>query len=115
MMATGTVKKFNEAKGFGFITPSDGGRDLHVVTSAMKAGSSGTLKEGQRVEYTPDEGPKGPLARDVSILSEEVPMTRKPGSSSGGCCEGAKKSGIGGTTVAAGADSAVHHSEGCNG
>jgi CspA family cold shock protein len=50
-MATGTVKWFNPVKGFGFIQPSDGGRDVFVHISAVERAGMGTLSEGQRVSY----------------------------------------------------------------
>jgi cold shock protein len=50
-MATGTVKWFNPVKGFGFIQPSDGGRDVFVHISAVERAGMGTLTEGQRVSY----------------------------------------------------------------
>jgi len=64
-MASGTVKWFNDAKGFGFITPADGGKDLFVHhTSIMGAGFK-TLSEGQQVTFTVEQGPKGPAAANV--------------------------------------------------
>jgi CspA family cold shock protein len=64
-MATGTVKWFNDSKGYGFITPSDGSRDLFVHHSAIQMEGFRTLKEGQEVEYEPSQGPKGPQADNV--------------------------------------------------
>ncbi|GAB4318704.1 MAG: cold-shock protein [Candidatus Sumerlaeia bacterium] len=67
-MATGTVKWFNEKKGYGFITPDDGGKDLFVHYSEIVADGFRTLHEGQQVEYEPGTGPKGPQASKVRAL-----------------------------------------------
>ena len=64
-MATGTVKWFNDSKGFGFITPADGGKDLFAHFSAIQEQGFKTLKEGQRVSYTEGRGPKGARAENV--------------------------------------------------
>ena len=64
-MITGTVKWFNDAKGFGFITPSDGGKDVFVHFSAIQGGGFKSLAEGQKVSFTLEQGPKGPSAGDV--------------------------------------------------
>jgi CspA family cold shock protein len=66
-LATGTVKWFNESKGFGFITPSDGGKDLFVHFSAIASEGFRTLAEGQQVNYNAEEGPKGPQATNVQV------------------------------------------------
>ena len=66
-MATGTVKWFNESKGFGFITPSDGGKDIFVHFSAISSEGFRTLKEGQQVTYDVKEGPKGLQAENVRV------------------------------------------------
>jgi CspA family cold shock protein len=65
-MATGTVKWFNDAKGFGFITPDDGGSDLFAHFSAISMGGFKTLKEGQKVQFTVVEGPKGKQASNIT-------------------------------------------------
>lgn len=64
-MARGTVKWFNEQKGFGFIVPGDGGKDLFVHHSNISMSGFRTLADGQPVEYTPAEGKKGPEATNV--------------------------------------------------
>lgn len=64
-MATGTVKWFNESKGFGFITPADGGSDVFVHFSAIQGQGFKTLLEGQAVTYDVEQGPKGPQAANV--------------------------------------------------
>jgi CspA family cold shock protein len=64
-MATGTVKWFNDAKGFGFITPSDGSKDVFVHHSAVQGSGFKSLAEGQQVSYTVEQGPKGPSAANV--------------------------------------------------
>ena len=66
-MATGTVKWFNEAKGFGFITPEDGGADLFAHFSAIQSQGFKTLKEGDRVEFDAGKGPKGPQATNIRV------------------------------------------------
>ena len=67
-MATGTVKWFNDAKGFGFITPAEGGKDVFVHYSAIAGDCFKSLPEGANVEYETEDGPKGPQARNVSVL-----------------------------------------------
>jgi CspA family cold shock protein len=66
-MATGTVKWFNESKGFGFISPEDGGKDVFVHFSAIKADGFRTLAEGQAVNFDVEDGPKGPQASNVTL------------------------------------------------
>ena len=65
-MTTGTVKWFNEAKGFGFITPSDGGKDVFVHFSEIRAEGFKVLAEGQSVTFNVENGPKGPQATRVT-------------------------------------------------
>ncbi|MEJ6055543.1 cold-shock protein [Aeromonas salmonicida subsp. salmonicida] len=62
---TGTVKFFNPEKGFGFISPADGSKDVFVHFSAIQSTSFKTLDEGQRVEFTIEQGQKGPAAANV--------------------------------------------------
>ena len=64
-MPSGTVKWFNEKKGFGFITPDDGGQDLFVHYSSIESDGFKSLREGQAVEYEVGEGQKGPAATNV--------------------------------------------------
>ena len=65
-MATGTVKWFNDAKGFGFITPDDGGEDLFAHFSAISMNGFKTLKEGQKVSFEVTQGPKGKQASNIN-------------------------------------------------
>ncbi len=65
-MATGTVKWFNDSKGFGFITPDDGGEDLFAQFSAIIATGCKSLKEGQRVTFDVTDGPKGKQASNIN-------------------------------------------------
>jgi CspA family cold shock protein len=64
-MATGTVKWFNATKGYGFITPSNGGDDVFAHYSAIEMEGYKTLKEGQQVEFEIQDGPKGPQASHI--------------------------------------------------
>jgi CspA family cold shock protein len=65
---TGQVKWFNESKGFGFIEQSDGGKDVFVHFSAIQGDGFKTLAEGQKVEYTIEDSPRGPAAANVVVL-----------------------------------------------
>jgi CspA family cold shock protein len=67
-MATGTVKWFNDAKGFGFITPEGGGPDLFAHFSAIQSNGFKTLPEGARVEFDVVSGPKGLQAANIKPL-----------------------------------------------
>ena len=64
-MPTGTVKWFNDQKGYGFITPDDGSPDLFVHHSAIQGGGFRTLAENDKVEFEVGQGPKGPRAENV--------------------------------------------------
>jgi CspA family cold shock protein len=67
-MATGTVKWFNSEKGFGFIAPDDGSRDVFAHFSAISGSGYRSLEENQRVEFETEEGPKGPQAADIRAI-----------------------------------------------
>ncbi len=64
-MATGTVKWFNDSKGYGFITPEAGGEDLFAHFSAIQMNDFKTLKEGQKVQFDVVAGPKGKQASNI--------------------------------------------------
>jgi cold shock protein len=68
VMAEGTVKWFNSEKGYGFITPDDGGKDVFVHFSAISGTGYKTLDEGQRVYFETTQGQKGPQAESVEAL-----------------------------------------------
>ena len=68
MRTTGTVKWFNAEKGYGFITPEDGGKDCFVHFSAIQGGGFRSLDEGERVEFDIGQGQKGPQAENVTRL-----------------------------------------------
>jgi cold shock protein len=68
-MATGTVKWFNESKGYGFISPDDSEKDLFVHFSAISGDGYKSLTEGAKVEFEPAEGEKGPQATNVVQLN----------------------------------------------
>jgi CspA family cold shock protein len=67
-MATGTVKWFNESKGFGFITPDDGGADVFAHFSAIQGSGFKTLPEGQKVSFDVTKGPKGLQAANIVAI-----------------------------------------------
>ncbi len=69
MRQTGTVKFFNQAKGFGFITPDDGGKDVFVHVSAVERSNVGMLDEGMKISFEthPDPKGKGPKAIDLEL------------------------------------------------
>ena len=64
-MATGTVKWFSTEKGFGFITPEDGGADVFAHHSAIESNGYKSLDEGQKVQFEVAQGPKGPQAEHI--------------------------------------------------
>jgi CspA family cold shock protein len=66
-MASGTVKWFNDEKRFGFITPDDGGQDYFVHQTALLDGAR-SLPDGAKVEFEPEQGPKGPKAVNVKLV-----------------------------------------------
>ncbi|HEU0055124.1 MAG TPA: cold-shock protein [Longimicrobium sp.] len=68
MRTTGTVKWFNDTKGFGFITPEDGSKDCFVHHSAIQMQGFKSLAEGARVEFDVVQGQKGPAAENVTVV-----------------------------------------------
>ena len=68
-MATGIVKWFNDDKGYGFITPDDGGKDLFVHHSDVAGQGFKSLAEGAKVEFEPSQGQKGPQATNVRAVA----------------------------------------------
>lgn len=70
-MATGTVKWFNNAKGYGFVTPDQGEQDVFIHFSAINMDGYKTLKEGQKVQFELEEGPKGLHAANLQSLSPD--------------------------------------------
>ena len=67
-MATGTVKWFSDEKGFGFVTPDEGGKDLFVHHTGINGNGFRTLTEGARVSYDAENGDKGPKAVNVTVI-----------------------------------------------
>ena len=87
-MAVGTVKWFNDAKGFGFIEPEGGGEDVFAHFSAVQMDGFRTLKQGGRVRFDLVQGPKGQLAQNIAPLeggtSDERQRTETAGASQTG-------------------------------
>ena len=75
-MATGTVKWFNDAKGFGFIEPEAGGEDIFAHFSAIQMDGFRSLKQGGRVRFDVVQGPKGQLAQNIAPLDIAGPAPR---------------------------------------
>ncbi len=100
MRTTGTVKWFNNDKGFGFIAPEDGGKDLFVHHSAIQGSGFKSLDEGERVEFDIVEGQKGPAAENVTRLGGGNPSSGGGGGGSrggyGGGGGGGSRGGYGG-------------------
>ncbi len=70
-MATGTVKWFNTEKGYGFIAPEDGSKDIFVHHTGIEMDGFRKLDEGQRVEFETEQSPKGPKAVSVRVVEEQ--------------------------------------------
>jgi len=68
-MATGTVKWFSDEKGYGFITPEEGGKDLFVHHTSIVGSGFKSLSEGAKVQFEAREGAKGPEASDVTLIA----------------------------------------------
>lgn len=77
-MGIGTVKWFNDAKGFGFIEPEEGGEDVFAHFSAIQMEGFRTLKQGARVSFDLVQGPKGKLAQNIQPLEPRPPRASRP-------------------------------------
>jgi CspA family cold shock protein len=82
-MIKGTVKFFNNAKGFGFITPDDGGKDVFVPAATITTSATGRLKAGQRVSFETEPDPKGPKAVKLTLLDEAPREVAREGTREG--------------------------------
>ena len=78
-MPNGTVKWFNDAKGFGFIEPEGGGDDVFAHFSAIQMDGFRTLKQGSKVSYELVQGPKGQLAQNITAVEQSVGVAETPG------------------------------------
>ena len=90
-MATGTVKWFNNAKGYGFILSEAGGGDLFVHYSSIQMAGYKTLRAGQEVEFDVQEGPKGPHAINIRFAPGQEPAGEEP---EGEAAEGEEAAGL---------------------
>jgi CspA family cold shock protein len=90
-MSTGQVKWFNNAKGFGFILPDDGGDDLFAHYSSITMEGYKTLKAGQAVSFDVIEGPKGSHAANIVPIGEENKPAAKPEAAAGSAAESAEQ------------------------
>jgi len=104
-MSTGQVKWFNNAKGFGFILPDDGGDDLFAHYSSITMEGYKTLKAGQAVSFDVIEGPKGLHAANIVPIGEENKPAAKPEAAAGSAVEAAEQNAL--AEDAAGDDSAA--------
>jgi cold shock protein len=77
-MSSGTVKWFNDAKGFGFIQPDGGGADAFAHFSAIQMEGFKSLKEGQRVDFELTQGAKGLMAANIQAASQALPSAGRP-------------------------------------
>ena len=77
-MKTGTVKWFNNTKGFGFSTPDEGGQDLFVHYSDVQMDGYRNLAQDQKVTYVYNDGPKGPAAGQVVVIQDALSATTAP-------------------------------------
>ena len=92
-MANGTVKWFNDAKGFGFIEPEDGGADVFAHFSAVQMDGFRTLKQGSRVSFDLVQGPKGSLAQNICALAQAAQVDPPAEPAAVGPCENTPQSG----------------------